>query len=116
MRPRNYITLPMIKERNKYLVRVSELTGISTDCIMGCRRFHEIVVARAILAWVLTDLCGYTTIQAGILLRKHYSSVIYLRKKLTTAIRLPMDIVAIMEDLKIYNQQLKQQQNEQQKD
>lgn len=103
----------MIKERNKYLVRVSELTGISTGCIMGCRRFHEIVVARAILAWVLTDLCGYTTIQAGILLRKHYSSVIYLRKKLTTAIRLPMDIVAIMEDLKIYNKQL--QQNEQQK-
>jgi hypothetical protein len=116
MRARNKITDTMLERRNKVLVRISELTGIPSGTIMGGRRFHEIVVARAILAWVLTDLCGYTTIQAGILLRKHYSSVIYLRKKLNTAIRLPMDIVAIMEDLKIYNQQLNQQQNEQQKD
>lgn len=106
----------MIKERNKYLVRISELTGIPVDDVMGGSRLMDIVTARSLLAWSLTDLCGYTTTQAGILIRRHYSSVIYLRRKLTTAIRLPMDIVAIMENLKAYNKQLKQQQDEQQKD
>lgn len=105
----------MIEERNKYLFRISELTGIPVDDVMGSSRLTDIVTARSLLAWVLTDLCGYTTTQAGVLIRRHYSSVIYLRRKLTTAIRLPMDLVAIMEDLKAYNKQLKQQQNEQQK-
>ena len=103
----------MIQERNKYLVRISELTGIPTDSIMGSRRFHDIVVARAILAWVLIDLRGYTTKQAGILLRRHYSSVIYLRSKLTTAHILPLKTAAIMEELKLYNKQLKAEENEQ---
>lgn len=106
----------MFAIRNKYLVRISELTGIPVDDIMGSSRLMDIVTARSLLAWSLTDLCGYTTTQAGVLIRRHYSSVIYLRKKLTTAIRLPMDVVAIMEDLKAFNKQLKQQQNEQQKD
>ena len=102
----------MIKERNKFLVRISELTGISGDEILGARRFTEIVEARSLLAWALTDLCGYTTTQVGILIRRHYSSVIYLRRKLTTASRLPLDTLAIMGDLKLLNKQLKQQQNE----
>ena len=116
MRPRCNITLPMIRKRNKLLVRISELTGVPSDVILGRSGKTDNVTARSLLSWSLTDLCGYTTTQAGILIRRHYSSVIYLRNKLTTAIRLPMDIVAIMEDLKAYNKQLKQQQNEQQKD
>lgn len=96
----------------KYIVRISVLTGIPVDEIMGGRHTAEITDARSLLAWALTDLCGYSTIIVGILIRKHYSSVIYLRKRLTTVIGIPMDMVAMMEDLKLYNKQLKQQQNE----
>ena len=103
---RNYIMLAMIEERNKNLVRISELTGVSGDDILGCSRLMEIVTARSLLAWVLTDLCGYTTMQAGILIRRHYTSVIYLRNKITTAMRLPMDLRLIIEDLRNYNKKI----------
>ena len=90
----------MIKARNKVLVRVSELTGIPSDDILGTSRMQHITIARSLLAWALTYLLGYTTTQAGILMRRHSTTIVYLRKLLTTAIRLPMDVVLIMEDLK----------------
>lgn len=112
MSSRQSITIENLETCTKYLVRIAELTGIPVDEVMCGRHTAEITDARSLLAWALTDLCGYSTTKVGILIRRHYTSVIYLRKRLTTAIRLPVPLVAIMENLKAYNEQLKHQQNE----
>ena len=60
MRPRNYITDEMIEGRNKWLVRVSEVTGVAVDDIMGNQQTDSISQARHLTMWALVTLCGYS--------------------------------------------------------
>lgn len=77
MRPRNYITDEMIEGRNKWLVRVSEVTGVAVDDIMGNQQTDSISQARHLTMWALVTLCGYSHTQTGVLMRRHHTSVTY---------------------------------------
>ena len=83
MRPKTNITTEMIALRNKVLVKVSELTGVPTDDIMSACRYEDVTMARRLTAWALCDLCLMSTTQTGVLLRRHYSSILFLKKQLT---------------------------------
>ena len=83
MRPKTNITTEMIALRNKVLVKVSELTGVPTDDIMSANRHEDTTMARRLTAWALCDLCLMSTTQTGVLLRRHYSSILFLKKQLT---------------------------------
>ena len=77
MRPRNYISNEMIEGRNKWLVRVSEVTGVAVDDIMGHRRDENVSTARQLVMWALCELCGYSHTQVGVLMRRNHATVTY---------------------------------------
>lgn len=77
MRPRNYITDEIIEGRNKWLVRVGEVTGVAVDDIMGNRRDERVSTARQLVMWALCDLCAYSTTQVGVLMRRNHTTVTY---------------------------------------
>ena len=78
------ITREMINKRNEYLVLINEITGVSTDEIMGKRRSDEISMARQLLIWTLYELYGYTTIDIGTLVHRHHTTVTYAVKAVNT--------------------------------
>ena len=78
------ITREMINKRNEYLVLINEITGVSTDEIMGKRRNDEISMARQLLIWALYELYGYTTIDIGKLIHRHHTTVTYAVKSVNT--------------------------------
>ena len=71
----------MIEQRNRTLVLVSDITGISTEEIMSKNRKGEVVIARNLVIWVMCIIYGITTINTGILMHKHYSTVIWAVKE-----------------------------------
>ena len=75
------ITTEMIEQRNRTLVLVSDITGISTEEIMSKSRKGEVVIARNLVIWVMCIIYGITTINTGILMHKHYSTIIWAVKE-----------------------------------
>ena len=71
------ITEEMIEQRNRWLRVVSELTGVSTDDILGKSRLERIVSARMFVMWSLRTFCDYSFPIIGRLMRRHYSTAIY---------------------------------------
>lgn len=76
------ITTKMIEDRNKYLFKVSELTGVAVDDVMSNSRKSDVSLARQYLAWVLHRWLGYSTTVVGRLIRRHHSDVIYSSAKI----------------------------------
>lgn len=67
----------MLQKRNKYLVRVAQLTGICGDDIMSNNRSEQVSTARHLVMWALITFCHYSTTEVGILMRRSNSAVIY---------------------------------------
>lgn len=76
----NSVTKEMLETRNEYLVLISNLTGVPADDIMSRKRTERITTARHLLMWVLTSLCGYTTLKTAVLLGRNYSMIVYGRE------------------------------------
>lgn len=77
MRPAQKITSEMLDKRNKFMSIVSHKTGVPTDDIMSESRTRKVASARMMVMWALHTLCGYTTTAIGVMMRRHYSSVIH---------------------------------------
>lgn len=71
------ITEQMIKERDKWLGIVSELTDIDQRQIMGKSRVEDVVMARHLLSWVLHSLRGYSYPMLGMMLGRSHASCIH---------------------------------------
>ena len=71
------ITLEMLENRNKYMVLVSNLTGVPVDDIMSNQQTDSISQARHLTMWALVTQCGYSHTQTGVLMRRHNTSVTY---------------------------------------
>ena len=67
----------MVADRNYYLGAISKLTGVPVDDIMGKSRLDRINTARQMLMWVLVTQCHYTTVEVGMLLHRHHSTIIH---------------------------------------
>lgn len=80
MRPIDYITTEMIEERNRWLVQVSELTGIPTDDILSKSHKGNIVQARALLIWVLVTLRGFSHTQTARVIGCDHTTITYHNK------------------------------------
>ncbi len=77
MRPPHCITSEMYKTRDEYLVLVSQMTKVATDDIVGRSRLRKNVIARHLLMWALTNLCGYSTTVVGKLMHRDHCTVVY---------------------------------------
>lgn len=77
MRPPHSITSDMYKTRDEYLVLVSQMTNVPTDDIVGRSRLRKNVIARHLLMWALTHLCGYSTTVVGQLMHRDHCTVVY---------------------------------------
>ena len=102
------MTTAMIEMRNTLMVRVSELTGVAGDDIMSKNRTFAVTDARSLVAWALIDLCGVGVRAAGILLRRNYSDMVYLRKRITGGMRLTAEMEDAMREIRTFVKQLKQ--------
>ena len=70
----------MLETRNEYLVLISQMTGVPADDIMSRKRTERVTTARHLLIWVLTSLCGYTTLETAVLLGRSHSTIVYGRE------------------------------------
>ena len=69
----------MLTDRNEYLLFISNLTGISSDVIMSTSRVDSVCCARHLLSYALVELCGYSTLAVGKLMRRNHATISYGR-------------------------------------
>ena len=76
------ITLHHLESRNYWMVKVSILTGISTDAIMSRKRTSEISEARHLVSWALNTFEKIPVNLIAILLRRDFRSINYAIRKI----------------------------------
>lgn len=97
--PKQEITTAMIEHRNQTLVLISELTGVDGDAILGTSRKAQVVTARNLAIWVLCHYYGVTTTNTGVLMHKHWTSVVHAVGEINKEYR--RDLQNYVEQIKI---------------
>lgn len=80
------MTTERIEKANRCLLRVSNYTGVQVDDIVGSSRRRDINEARALLAWVLHSKLGYTTFEAGAIVRRKHATITHHVQLLNTTL------------------------------
>lgn len=96
-------TSEMLDKRNKFMRVVSHITGVPVDDIMSESRVRNVATARMMVMWALHTLCGYTTTAIGVMLRRHYSSVIYAIHMINGGFRLSKEEKELKQILKRFH-------------
>lgn len=65
-----------IEQRNQLLMWVCELTELAVDDVLSGSHKADMVLARNLVMWAMWSFYGCTTVNIGILMHKHYTSVV----------------------------------------
>lgn len=78
------VTTEMMNTRNRLLVKVCDMVGVSGDDVMSSSRTADVSLARHIMMWALCMLWNYRPTQIGILMRRSHATASYAIRRANT--------------------------------